>query len=57
MKGVQYSFFQKQQLLLSYITARSDQVLDIIGNGVTRISTKGADVTECDLEAQPRDVT
>ena len=52
MKGVQYSSFQKQQLFPSNITAGLGQVLDVIGNGITRISDKGASVTDCDLEAQ-----
>ena len=36
----------------SDIAAGLGQVPDGMGNGITRISSKGTSVTECDLEAQ-----
>ena len=47
----------KQHLLPSDIIARFGQVLDVIGNGITRISDKGTSVIECDLEVQLRGIT
>ena len=50
MKGVQYGSFYKQQLLSSDIAAGLDWVLDVIENRATRISDKGASVTEWTLK-------
>ena len=52
MKGVQYSSFYKQQLFPLNITVGLDQTLDVIRNGITRISNEGASMTKCDLETQ-----
>ena len=52
MKGVQYSSFYKQQLLPSNIAAGSDWALDVIGNGVNRISDGGGCITKCDIGVQ-----
>ena len=57
IKNIQYDSFQIQQLLPSDITAKSGWVLDIIGTGIAKTSSKDVDVTRCDLEVQLRGVT